>query len=366
VAYSGEIDRQKQAADIMAAALEREGIELTHIVGPKTAHKYHPDSKIEINERIDAIAARGRDPLPRQVKFSTYTLRYNKSDWITLDALEEHWSKARIDARIIGDGIQATTTNISALTFEIRPGLALFTTAPQISIDGQNLTGKKLSSDRSWRTHLRKASGRWSVAASNRSDTLAKRPGLQGPIDDAFMDSFILVVATGHSESREAQRGPSPFDLRVRMETEHAIEHWRKQFRGEARVIRDTEVTPEHVESANLVLWGTPQSNAYLAKIAGRLPVRWENNEVRLADRKFSADKHLPVLIYPNPENPDRYIVLNSGFTFREYDYLNNARQVAKLPDYAILDISVPPNSRYAGKVVTAGFFDETWQLPKE
>ena len=32
VAYSGEIDRQKQAADLMARALKAEGIELTHII----------------------------------------------------------------------------------------------------------------------------------------------------------------------------------------------------------------------------------------------------------------------------------------------------------------------------------------------
>jgi hypothetical protein len=78
VAYSGEVDRQKQAADIMAAALQREGIELTHIIGPQTGHKYHPDSKREINARIDRLAALGRDPLPRNVKFTTYTLRYDR------------------------------------------------------------------------------------------------------------------------------------------------------------------------------------------------------------------------------------------------------------------------------------------------
>ena len=33
VAYSGEIDKQKQAADMMAASLKEEGIELTHIIG---------------------------------------------------------------------------------------------------------------------------------------------------------------------------------------------------------------------------------------------------------------------------------------------------------------------------------------------
>ena len=38
IAYSGEIDAQKQAADAMAAAMKDEGLTLEHIIGPKTAH----------------------------------------------------------------------------------------------------------------------------------------------------------------------------------------------------------------------------------------------------------------------------------------------------------------------------------------
>ena len=79
--------------------------------------------------------------------------------------------------------------------------------------------------------------------------------------------------------------------------------------------------------------------------------------------KKFAAGEHVPILIYPNPLNPQKYVVLNSGFTFREYDYLNNARQVPKLPDYAVIDITTPPNSRWPGKVVRAGFFGEKWEL---
>jgi hypothetical protein len=55
--------------------------------------------------------------------------------------------------------------------------------------------------------------------------------------------------------------------------------------------------------------------------------------------------------------------VLNSGFTFREYDYLNNARQVPKLPDYAVVDVGVPVSSRAPGGIVDAGFFGENWEL---
>ncbi|MFN7733775.1 MAG: hypothetical protein ACK5OB_17900, partial [Pirellula sp.] len=67
--------------------------------------------------------------------------------------------------------------------------------------------------------------------------------------------------------------------------------------------------------------------------------------------------------IYPNPLAPDRYVVLNSSFTYREYDYLNNARQVPKLPDWAIIDLSTPSDARWPGRIADADFFDEAWQL---
>jgi hypothetical protein len=84
-----------------------------------------------------------------------------------------------------------------------------------------------------------------------------------------------------------------------------------------------------------------------------------------VGDRRFPAASHVPLLIHPNPLNPSRYVVLNSGFTFREYDYLNNARQVAKLPDWAVVDVTTPPDSRYPGKVVAADFFNESWKVAR-
>ena len=67
---------------------------------------------------------------------------------------------------------------------------------------------------------------------------------------------------------------------------------------------------------------------------------------MKLGAGTHDAGHNVPVLIYPNPLNPKRYVVLNSGFTFREYDYLSNARQVPRLPDFAVVDVDSPPTSR--------------------
>src|SRR6185436_8569572 len=123
VAYSGEIDRQKQAADMMATAMKSEGLELAHIIGPKTAHAYHPQAKVEISRRIDSIVARGRDPLPRHIRFQTYTLRYNQMHWLTVEGLGTHWEPARVEAelRITGPDVSIKSNNVTALTLSIPP-----------------------------------------------------------------------------------------------------------------------------------------------------------------------------------------------------------------------------------------------------
>ncbi|MCX7419707.1 MAG: prolyl oligopeptidase family serine peptidase [Planctomycetia bacterium] len=358
VAYSGDKDSQKQAADIMAVALKKEGIELTHLIGPDTAHSYHPVTKLEVDRRIDSIMALGRERMPRTIRFVTYSLRYNRMHWVTVDAIKEHWSQARVNAAIVADSfVSVTTNNIEQLTLSIPSGYAPMAVdaSVQIKIDDQTIDGPHPGSDLSWQVTLHREGAAWKLGALP-ANGLRKRHGLQGPIDDALMDSFVFVRPTAKSSHEAVEKW-------VQAEMSHAIVHWRQQFRGHARVVDDTAVTDEHIANSNLILWGDPTSNAVLKKIADKLPIRWGDSEITVGDEKFPSDRHAAIAIYPNPLNSNRYVVLNSSFTFREYDYLNNARQVPKLPDWAIIDLRTPPGSRSPGKIAEAGFFNEQWQL---
>jgi hypothetical protein len=179
---------------------------------------------------------------------------------------------------------------------------------------------------------------------------------LQGPIDDAFLDRFIFVSPTGTPLSDSVGRWAAA-------EEERAIAEWRRQFRGDAIVRHDREITDAEIASSNLILWGDPSSNSVLARIADRLPVKWSADGITASGNRYPAATHAPILIYPNPLNPNRYVVLNSGFTFREADYGTNSRQTPKLPDYAVVDTTTPPDRRFAGKIVLAGFFNEDWTM---
>jgi hypothetical protein len=360
VAYSGEEDRQKQAADAMEKAMAKEGLRLTHLVGPKTGHKYEPATKAELERRIDAIADQGRNPVPARVKFTTFTLRYNRMFWVVVDGLEQHWERARCEAEfsLADNTIVATTKGVTALSFVFEPaqypldGLK----RARLVVDGQRIEAPAAFSDRSFAVHLRKAGRTWKLALTSDDGSLAKRHGLQGPIDDAFMDSFIMVFPTGRPMNDQVGAWTAT-------ERGHAVEHWRRQFRGEPRIKDDHDVTPEDMASHHLILWGDPQRNEVIKRIADKLPIKWDEQGIRVGKESYNAGHHVPVMIHPNPLSPKRYVVINSGFTYREYDYLNNARQTPKLPDWAIIDISQPITSRAPGRVVTAGFFGEKWEL---
>ena len=357
VAYSGENDRQKQAADMMEAALEKEGIDLVHIIGKGMGHKYDEASKQEVDRRLDSIAKVGRNSTPLSIDFTTWTLRYNKMHWVQVDALGEHWERARISAKLHPFGrLDIKTQNIEGFSIVMDSGHCPLdvTKVPVVIIDDREVKhATRVMSDRSWKVHFkRNEAGYWVVSDSSSREGLHKIHGLQGPIDDAFMDSFLMVQPSGEFENSALKEW-------VDQESQHAIDHWKLQFRGDCRVKSDTEVTDQDVKDHNLILWGTPSSNSFLGKIGDQLP----SPLMEYFQKDPTNNTEVPVLIYPNPLNPKRYVVINSGFTYREYDYLNNARQVPKLPDWALLDISFPMTSRHPAKIKDAGFFDEHWKL---
>lgn len=367
VAYSGEFDRQKQAADMMEKALLAEQIDLTHIIGeqkslgitPDKAHRIMPIALAEVERRLADIADAGRDRCPDIVHFTTWTLRYNRMKWITVDALDQHWERCRVHAKITGSSsVEIKTQGTPAITLDMPSGYCKLslTEKVKLTIDGQPIEVSRPKTDRSWLVHLSKQSGKWAeVLGTEAKDQLVKKHELQGPIDDAFMSSFVFVKPTGQAWNEATGKWATA-------ELDRAAFEWRRQFRGEAPIKDDKALTEADIAGSNLVLWGDPGSNSVLAKVLAKLPIQWTKDTLTLNCKGHPGAGAMPVLIYPNPLNPAHYVVINSSFTYREFDYLNNARQVAKLPDWAVVDITKPKTTQAPGGIADAGFFDEKWQ----
>jgi pimeloyl-ACP methyl ester carboxylesterase len=346
VAYSGEIDPQKQSADVMEAAIRAEGLTLERMIGPQTGHSYEPATRLALIARLDELAAKGRNPAPTEVRFTTWTLRYNKMHWIEIDGLEEHWKRARVDAKVAGDLITVKTVNVSGFHLRWPAGLAPFRPGvrPMLDVNGRRIRLPAVAADGS----LEAAIG------SAPAGALRKVHGLQGPIDDAFLESFMIVRPTGRPMSDALGKW-------AQEQLAFATSEWQEVFRGDPRIKNDTDITAADLAEHHLVLFGDPSSNAVYKRIAGKLPIAWTTGGVSAGPQKFSADAHAPVLIYPNPLNPKKYVVINSGFTF--HDPSSNSRQSPKLPDWAIVNITEPGTRALPVSVKAQGFFDERWRL---
>jgi len=138
-------------------------------------------------------------------------------------------------------------------------------------------------------------------------------------------------------------------------------------FRGELPIKADTEVTPEDVRSRNLILFGDPGSNLWIAKALPQLPLSWTKETLRLKGRNYASGNHVPALIAPNPlpDGEGHYLVLNSGHTFRETELAKlNYLLFPRWGDWAVIEID-PRQDRSAPwkeEITSAGYFDEQWR----
>jgi predicted esterase len=373
LAYHGSEDKQGQSTAIMKRFAEKEHVNIEEFIGPGVGHKYEPETKKKIVERIDELLKKAREKNPRHVRFVTYTPLNTKMGNCLILNLERSWEKAELKYDLNDDGhLVVETKNIT--NFGIYIGGYTNPKVERLSVDGRELRPPTPADGSS--LQILKTRGSWElVALNNPSPEVAKvfaetkkGPATCGPIDHAFMDSFVFVKPTGASLN-------SKLGEWTQRELAHARKQWRAIFRGDAPTKNDTEITSTdisgsnmpYLEASNLILWGDPSSNAVLKKIADKLPVKWTKDGLEFGGKKYDAATHMPILIFPNPLNPRRYVVLNSGFTFsRACASGTNSLQTPKLPDWAIVDTTVPPDDKFPGKIVDAGFFDEQWRFTTE
>jgi hypothetical protein len=254
--------------------------------------------------------------------------------------------------------ITATTANITAVAFHDTPPGAT------VRIDGVDLDVQDLPAGTPLvlaRAGLR-PDDPWRTASVNDLPPMRKRPGLSGPIDDAFNRPFIVVPPSGP--------GIDPaIDRFVSGEFAHFRRRWHDLFRGDLPVVAATDVTAEMLGERNLVLFGDPVSNPLIAKVLPGLPISWTRDELVIGLEAHAATSRVPVLIHPNPlsaptaTTAGRYVVLNSGITFREEADGSNSWQNPKLPDWAVVDITVPADGSRPGRIAAAGFCDEAWRI---
>jgi hypothetical protein len=357
VAAIGDKDPFFQAHVIMGEAFAREGLPMVNLISPGTGHMIDPVTHAEQMRRIGEYAKKGLDHDPKQLRFVTWTLKYNQCHWLELLELEKHYQRAEFRGSVTRDDLDVSdASNITCFAIH-RPLSKLRIGGAEIAIPPHRL-GEALVFSRS--------NGTWQCDGLRDEVTLhGKRPGLQGPIDDAFATPFLCVRGTGTPWNAEVNAWAAASLRRFEFE-------WARYMRGDLPVKDDIEVTDADVRDKHLILFGDPGSNAWIAKALPKLPVSWSRDEVRFGEQVQSSKDHAPVFICASPLASDRYVVINSGHTFHEKEFAAfNYLLFPRLGDWALMKVTPgaeqwqPSSATFPEEVIRAGYFDEEWRKPQ-
>ncbi|MDB5386074.1 MAG: alpha/beta hydrolase: peptidase or carbohydrate esterase [Planctomycetaceae bacterium] len=363
IACMGEKDIFFDAHVIMGQAFQKEGLKLVNLISPGTGHVIDPVTHAEQMRQIASYVEKGLNRKPSALRFVTWTLKYSRCDWLQILGLEKHYARAEFFAALKGDALEiAEPLNITRFAIQT----AQLPHLPRVFRIGD--TELKLPDSLNAQSPLvvvERRDNQWHLAAdasSGKMSITGKRPGLQGPIDDAFTTPFLCVRGTGTAWNPAVQ---TYCDASLkRFENE-----WRHYFRGDLPIKDDTAVTEEDLRTRNLILFGDPGSNTWIAKALPQLPVTWTRESIRMAGHDYPSAQHVPAFIAPNPlpGAPEHYIVINSGHTFREAELAKvNYLLFPRWGDWAVLKIDPtrPENAPVSEEVLQAGYFNEQWKLP--
>ncbi len=358
IGYGGELDKQLAAAQTMQARAAEVGVTIPVLIGPQTAHKFHPDSEREFFAFHAAATAQGRTPLlnRRKVRFTTATPKYNSCAWVVIEQQGLPYEPSVVEAEVQDDDtLLVTTKNVGVLglTRDI---------AATVRLDGEEpLPLREAAGGLLPNVYYESTAEGWRVWDYRVSHEYLTKPGrtkrrhLQGPIDDAFTRPFVCVRGTGTpwSESHEEwARGRL-----AKFEAEYD-----RFLRATPIVLPDTQVTEELLESHHLILFGDPGSNSLIARVIDRLPMVWTKTDVTLREQSYPTVNHGVAMVYPNPLNPARYVVLNSGHTFGAAEFLgSNAQLYPRLGDVAVLRFEPQPTGVMREQTLWTELFDAHW-----
>lgn len=356
IAAMGEKDIFFDAHVIMGEAIKKEGLEMINLISPGTGHVIDPKTHAEQMQRIGEYADKGLTRTPESIRFVTWTLKYPRCHWIEVLGLKHHYQRAEIAARVRGDRIEVDQPkNITRFSINQH---SLAAVPKKIRIGDTELDLPMMKGG--W-FDFQLQDNQWTVAGLDDVYLSSRKTqGVQGPIDDAFTSPFLCVRGTG-----------TPWNPAVQAYSEASLkrfaDEWRQYFRGDLPIKNDSEVTDEEAGHKNLILFGDPGSNSWIAELQSDSPITWTEKTLKFGAQEYDAENHIPAWIMRHPFSSVHYVVINSGHTFRGEDLGKvNYLLFPRWGDWAVLKIDPnrKPMDPVTEEVVKAGFFNEEWKLP--
>src|SRR5579883_1819324 len=297
---------------------------------------------------------------PRSVRFKTARTRWADDAWVHVRELSSSLSWGEVNARVERENvIRAATHGVASLAFDRDPALFDDASPVVVGIDQSKVVFQAGES-----IELHKVRGAWKAGPASHEGPY-KHGASTGPIHDVFHEPLLFVWGAS-----------DPSQARANEEVARAWARVRNGVRVEYPVMSDAEFVARGEPIANdraLFLVGNARSNRLVAELEPSFPIRIEGDSVVLGTQRVAADdgtaetSQLGVaFIRPNPQRPDRYVVVVEGL-----GALGTWRSLSlpeMLPDYVVYDRGVAPARGMVllgtASLRAAGNFTNDWALP--
>ncbi|MCS7253328.1 MAG: NPCBM/NEW2 domain-containing protein [Armatimonadota bacterium] len=309
-----------------------------------------------------------RNRYPKRVVYKTGWLKYKGAYWVEINRIERYLNFAAVDAEIVSpNAISVRTNNVAHFTLRLNDNIVDTSKPVSVSIDGEFVYRGGVSGDGSLsfvRRRLPDGAHQWVLSSPPQG--LIKSATLEGPIEAAFLSRFIIAYGTVGDDRTEVKVNEA--------EARKLAAHWARWASGRAIVKRDVDVTDDDVANANLVLIGNLKSNHIIKRINAFLPIRFDasgNTIVMANGLRFEGDDVGVNMVYPNPLNPKRLVVIIGGVTWKgTFDVVRRfdnwfdwgVLDHRKWFDFAIYDA----RTRDPETFLAVGFYDQDWMLSDE
>ncbi|NQT88642.1 NPCBM/NEW2 domain-containing protein, partial [bacterium] len=323
----------------MSAAIKALGGAVKYIEIPFGRHWGF--GQVFYQQRWEWMMSHRRPEQPDRVRLKAAHLSQARAYWVRVDRMKAPLAFAEIDARRSEGAVTVTTSNVAAFTLE--------GDVAAVTVDGQRIEG-------AGPTFV--YDGQWRSAPLPKGP--AKRAGLEGPIGEVFLGSFLLVRGTASEDAWERTV--------IAREVEARARDWERLYNCRPRVKDDTGVTDDDIARHHLVLYGGPRANTVTARIADRLPIRIGTDRVTIGDRVWQGPDVGVKVCYPNPLNPERMVAVFAGLSPAALDQVNNRfgnwfgwgpYDNYEWFDYGVFDSRTLSPETF----LCVGFFDGAWRV---
>ncbi len=302
---------------------------------------------------LEWLLAHRRTTNPEHVSVRAAALRSAAAHWVQVTQRKDPYAFINVDAEVLASNyLRLNTENVleivltppSSLIDLTKPARVLWNNSELLAVPFIN--GKLVLRARGYQP-----------------PALCKRPELEGPANDLYNTPFAVVVGT---------IAPDPLMRRLcARAAERYVAAWDERFHAKPRVLTDTAITADEQARYSLLLFGGPNENAVARAMRAQLPLTITRHAVIIDGRKFDVRDAAMQMVYPNPSNVDRYVIIRAAtsapaMALTEY-VLNDV-------DFCIVDrnnIDTASAGAYydaitgrcTGAPILAGYFDHAWRV---